>query len=87
MRESHIEKKVCEYAQANGWLSFKFTGHKGVPDRIFIKDGKTLFIEFKAPGALPTALQKRIHDKITAHGVAVFVVDDIEEGYKIVNSQ
>lgn len=87
MRESRIEKKVCDYAKANGWLVFKFTGRKGVPDRIFIKDGKIFFVEFKAPGELPTELQKRIHDKIRAQGVTVFVIDNIEEGYKIVDSQ
>ena len=87
MRESRIEKKVGDYAKANGWLVFKFTGRKGVPDRIFIKDGKIFFVEFKAPGKLPTELQKRIHDKIREQGGTVFVIDNIEEGYKIVDSQ
>ena len=59
MSESTIERAVCAYAKSKGCLVIKLAGpgQKGQPDRMFIYQGKVLFIEFKAPGKLPTALQ------------------------------
>ena len=61
MRESTIEKAVCAYAKSQGCLVMKLAGpnQKGQPDRMFIRNGKVLFIEFKAPGKLPTKLQEK----------------------------
>ena len=57
--EKKLEKRCTDVAKANGWLSRKFSSpaNRGVPDRIFIKDGDVVFIEFKAPGNEPTKLQ------------------------------
>ena len=86
MRESYIEKAVCDYAKRKGWLVFKFLGRRGVPDRLFIRNGVMFYIEFKAPGKQPSELQKKMHDKIRRENFEVFVVDDLTEGYKIVDS-
>ena len=50
IRERDIEKKACDLAKAAGWLVFKFVSpsQRGVPDRIFIRQGRIVFIEFKA---------------------------------------
>lgn len=82
MRESAIEKTVCAIARKNGWLHFKWASAncRGVPDRIFIKAGDIVFVEFKAPGKKPSPLQHRIHRKLTKHGVQVRVIDSIEDG-------
>lgn len=68
-------------AKKRGYLTFKFTSpnNKGVPDRIFIRDGKTFFIEFKAPGKVPSMLQNYIISLMELHGADVFVVDQIEQ--------
>ena len=52
MRESQIEKAVCEWAKAHGILAIKFTpmGEVGWPDRVFLRNGQAVFIEFKAAG-------------------------------------
>lgn len=50
MRESKLERKAKEWAEDNGWLTMKYTGEKGYPDRIFIKEGVTVWMELKAPG-------------------------------------
>lgn len=89
MRESYIESKVCEYARKKGWLTRKYTspGHAGVPDRIFFNwDGRILFIEFKAPGEKPRPLQEREHARLRERGFLVFVVDDIDEGKRLVDN-
>lgn len=83
--ESYIEKKVCEYAKRNGWKTWKFSSpaQRGVPDRIFLKGGALKFIEFKTLGKRPTKLQLSIHEQIRAERFEVFVVDNIEEGKRL----
>lgn len=80
IRERDIEKKACELAKAAGWLVFKFVSpaQRGVPDRIFIRAGEIVFIEFKAPGARPTKLQRRMIERLCVQGCTVHVCDSVE---------
>lgn len=86
MRESKIETDVCRAARAAGWLPFKFAspGQRGVPDRLFIRDGRVIFIEFKAPGKRATKLQNYLHDKMRSHGAEVFVIDSLGAGLAVI---
>jgi len=86
MLESKIEKTVCEYAKGLGVLTYKFTGHKGVPDRIFMINGKTFFIEFKAEGKKPTQLQRKTMMDIVNHKIPCYVCDTIESGKMVIDS-
>lgn len=88
MRESAIEKKVNDYAKRNGWLVYKFVSpaQAGVPDRLYIKNGKVMFIEFKAEGKKPTKLQEHHIEAIKAQGVAVYVVDSVEAGKGVIDN-
>ena len=85
MRESEIEKKVTAYAKQKGWLGYKFVSpsQRGVPDRLYMRQGRLIFIEFKAPGKKPTKLQQKIAANIEAEGFVVYIVDDIEAGKAI----
>ena len=86
MKESTIEKVVSNYAKSKGWLSFKFVSpsNRGVPDRIFLKRGKIIFIEFKATGKKLTKLQKFKIDQIRDGGFfLVCIIDLIEKGKQI----
>jgi len=87
MRESTIERAVCAYAKAKGCLVMKLAGpnQNGQPDRMFVRNGKVLFIEFKAPGKLPTALQLRFMCDLYEHGAYVAWCDDIEEGKQAID--
>lgn len=87
MRESEIETKVTCYAKNRGWLTFKFTSpaNRSVPDRIFIRSGTLLFIEFKAPGKKPTKLQFNMIMKLRSQGMKVVVIDDIEKGKRLID--
>lgn len=80
MRESLIERKACQCAKAQGWLVYKFVspGNSGVPDRLFIRDGQVVFVEFKATGEQLRPLQQRVIDKMREHGATVYVVDSLE---------
>jgi len=86
LREAKIERKVKEYAKKQGWVirKFKSPARRSVPDDICMKDGKMFFIEFKAPGYLPTEAQKEEHTKIRNHGgFLVHVIDHIGDGKKL----
>lgn len=87
MLERDIERKVCQYAEKNGWLTFKFTSpaNRGVPDRLLIRNGQVIFIEFKAKGKKPTALQTKIINKIRQYGCAVYVIDDLDDGRGLID--
>ena len=82
MLESTIERAVCRYARDRGWLAFKWVspGHRGVPDRIFFRNGEVLLVEFKAPGRRPTRLQALIHQRLHNQGFPVHVIDSIDDG-------
>ena len=87
MRESEIEKEVCLYAKSKGWLTYKFISpsSKGVPDRILLNNGKVIFIEFKANKKLPTKLQNKIISNIRSKNIQVYVIDNINDGKKLID--
>lgn len=82
MRESYIEAKVTANAKARGWLSYKWVSpsQRGVPDRLYFKDGNVVVVEFKAPKKKPTPYQLAIHRRLEAVGITVHVIDSIEKG-------
>jgi hypothetical protein len=88
MSESTIERAVCAYAKAWGCLVMKLAGpnQKGQPDRMFLRDGKVLFIEFKSPGKQPTALQLKWLLLLHLHGAHVAWCDDIGKGKEMIQT-
>ena len=87
MRESTIEQSVCAYAKAKGCLSLKLAGmnQRGQPDRLVIRDGKSLFIEFKAPGKRLTALQIKWLFDLTNQGMNAMWCDSIADGNRLID--
>lgn len=75
--EGTIENYLRERCHAMGFLCYKFApcGVNGVPDRIVIGNGKTVFVELKAPGKKPRANQLVIHRRMRAAGAIVYVID------------
>lgn len=82
--EKDIEKRVCDYAKAQGCLVYKFTSpaRRSVPDRMFIMShGKgVFFIEFKRRGKKLSEAQTVEKAKIENQGITVWVVDNVEDG-------
>ena len=89
MSESKIEDKVVKKAKKLGFLTYKFSSpsNKGVPDRLFIcPRGKLFFIEFKSnTGKLSKSQQFEI-EKLRIAFQTVFVVNDVEVGFEVLNS-
>ena len=82
MTESTIERAVCAYAKAKGCIVLKLSGQnqRGQPDRMFVREGRVLFVEFKSPGKKPTALQERWINDLRRQGMFATSCDDIEKG-------
>jgi len=87
MRESTIEKAVCAYAKTKGCITLKLAGmnQRGQPDRLFIRDGKSLFLEIKAPGKNPTALQIKWLLDLTSQGMNAMWCNSIADGKKLID--
>lgn len=62
MLERVIESRLRQEAKKRGGMALKFVspGMNGVPDRIvLLPGGKVAFVELKAPGKMPRALQEK----------------------------
>lgn len=67
MRESKIEKFLCDKIKELGGIPYKFTspGRRSVADRLCVlPQGHILFVECKAPGEELTDAQQREKDRL-----------------------
>lgn len=85
--ENVTEKRVVKLAEADGWFVRKvqFQGRRGAQDRVFVKMGRTVWIEFKKRGAEAQALQSGNMAEMKAHGAECYVVDSIGKACAILN--
>ena len=79
--EAQIEAAACRWAKEQGWYVAKFTipARRSVPDRIFIKDGRVVFVEMKRPGGKLTEGQAREIERLQNAGAEVFVCFSVQE--------
>lgn len=70
MRESAVERSINVYAKKRGILTMKLSGpnQRGQPDRLYLKNGVAAFVELKAPGKRPTALQEKWLEDLRSRG-------------------
>ena len=87
MRERDVEAAVCMFAKTLGVIPLKLASanNRGQPDRAFFFSGRTLFLEFKAPGCRPTDLQIRWLKRLTEAGFKATWVDSIPEGKRLIH--
>lgn len=85
MIESPIEDLVCSDAEKAGWLvrKVKWLGRRNAPDRLFAKDGRIVFIEFKRPGKDARSTQSKEIRLMKEAGIEVHVVDGLSKAYRI----
>lgn len=79
--EKKLERRCSDLAKTHGWWTRKFSSpsNRGVPDRIFIRSGAVVFVEFKAPGNVPTKLQEHEIDQIKAAGGNAIWIDNVDD--------
>ena len=85
--ERVIEAKVVEYAKSLEFRQRKMNGagFRGWPDRIFHKDGRTFYIEFKRKGGRLSPGQGMVIRDLRAAKIAVYVIDNVEDGKKVID--
>ena len=100
--EGKIQDAVVKHAKKLGMLPKKnetgryFVG-SGWPDYTiyvggtyadgFVRDPRTFFVEFKAPGGKLTPLQKKIREELEHLGFEYYVVDDVAKGKQILDEE
>lgn len=79
--EKDDERAFTKEAEAAGWLVHKIIfAIRGAPDRLYVKNGRHVFIEWKAIGAPPpTRQQEKRAQEIRDHGGEAYWVSSIEE--------
>ncbi|MGY0341830.1 PDDEXK family nuclease [Xylella fastidiosa] len=80
-RERTIERYLVAQVRAKGGeiRKVKWGGRHGAPDRIaMLPEGRTLWVELKAPGQPCTPHQVREHERMRGMGQRVVVVDSLK---------
>ncbi len=88
MRESALERAIVRYAKATGWYTLKLSspGKRGVPDRIFMREERVLFMEIKAPGRKPTVLQEKVLRQLIDAGQVAVWVDNFDAAKEVLGA-
>lgn len=82
MYERTIENELVARVKGKGGIAPKFTspGFDGMPDRlVLLPSGRMAFVELKAPGKKPRALQMARHRLLRRLGFKVYVIDGTEQ--------
>ena len=83
--ESKLEGSICSLFRDNGYVVFKINGNnqRGAPDRVFLKNGRLVFMEFKARGGRLSKHQKHYWDLLIKQGFRYEIVKTYEHGVSI----
>lgn len=86
-KEAELERKVKTYAESKGVWTRKFVSpsHNSVPDRVFAAYGRILWLEFKAPGKLPTMAQLDEINELRARRCLATWVDDYDNARMLID--
>lgn len=82
IRESQVEKGICDFAKTIGVTMQKQNGvhNRGKADQLCMRGGKAAFLEIKRPGEKPTKLQERYLRLRREDGFPATWVDNVEDG-------
>jgi hypothetical protein len=88
MLEKEIEMQLARAVKKMEGRAVKFIspGFDGMPDRlVLLPGGRCGFVEVKAPGRKPRALQVVRHEMLKKLGFKVYVLDAKEQIEEIIN--
>lgn len=71
--EGKVESYLVDACRERGYVEFKFTapGKRGVPDRLVIGNGRTVFVELKSDVGNPSKIQEIVIGKMRKAGAEV----------------
>lgn len=80
--ESGVERPLVRWAQQDGWevRKLQYVARVGAPDRMFYKDGRVVFIEFKSLKGKLSKMQEREGQRMLNAGLEYYVVRTLVEG-------
>ncbi len=81
--ETRLKRAAKEYLDLTGWYHFPLLqglgAYPGLPDRIAIKNGHVVFIEFKSPKGRQSDHQKRFQARLEGHNGRYLLVSSIDD--------
>lgn len=80
MLESRLKEIITKKLTKEGWLVISLiqTSFNGIPDKMVIRQGRVVFLEFKRPGInTMDPVQEYRREQFQAAGVEVYLVNDI----------
>ena len=81
--ETALKAGVKEWLSLHGWLHYPLAesryGVKGLPDRIAVKNGRTVYIECKSPRGELSEWQQVRQREITEAGALYLLVRDLDD--------
>ena len=87
--ERDIEKASVIAAKQIGWYGIKLMANllPGIPDRMFIGNGKVVFIEYKNETGVLSPKQKSIHRLFAQYGHTVHIARSVHETIKVLENE
>jgi hypothetical protein len=81
MLESKIQASCLKYAKSKGWIALKIIkcNINGMSDSILFKDGKTIFVEFKAEKGVQSHLQQYVEKQLIDQGFKYYLIKSLEK--------
>lgn len=86
--ERTVEQALKRMVEKAGGCCYKFTSpsRAGVPDRIVVLRGRIVFVELKANGEKPRALQRAVARAIRKAGGRVYCLSSVEQVTRFVKT-
>jgi hypothetical protein len=81
MSEQELQSKCIKYAKAKEWFVLKVIrcNISGYPDCTLFKDGKTIFVEFKAERGIQSHLQQYVEKQLIDQGFKYYLIKSLEK--------
>lgn len=86
--ETALKAAGVKYLRLQGWLTYPLVQQgigtvRGLPDRLAIKNGRTVYLEFKSPQGRLSEHQELRRQEIEAAGATYLVVRRLEDLYAL----
>lgn len=84
--ETTLKRACVQYLRLQGWLTYPLVQQgigtvRGLPDRIAIKGGRTVYLEFKRPAGKLSPHQEARRAEIEGAGATYLVIKQVEDLY------
>ena len=85
--EKALENFCISLARKDGWVvfpKFETKAGTGAPDRHMIKNGRTVYVEFKFNGGVLSPQQEHFRKLILNAGMEWYLIDEVEKFKEVI---